>query len=469
MVNAPDLITRLARHRTLAAAPPGELAWLAAHGYLRKVERGEFVSRKAELLESLVIVLSGHFAIHVDRGAGPRKVMEWREGDVSGVLPYSRMTKPPGDAVMDEPGDVFLIHRDHFPEMIRECPTVTATLVHLMLDRARRFTSSDLHDEKMMSLGKLAAGLAHELNNPASAAARSARLLLDGLPDLEDTALALGAARLSGAQLMVVDRCRQACLSALPSALSPIERADREDALSAWLEGHGAHADAAAALVETAVTVTDLDALAATLDRSALNTTLRWMGAACSSRTLAGEVEKAATRIHTLVAAVKRFTYMDRTSVPEAIDLTISLSDSAALLLHKARTKSVGVTLDLAPTLPRVRAIGSDLNQVWTNLIDNALDAVGESGQVTIRAARQFDFVIVRIIDDGPGVPPEICERIFDPFFTTKPVGEGTGLGLDIARRLVRRNGGDIELESRPGRTEFRVTLPIASDNPNAA
>ena len=194
-MNASDLVARLAQHRTLGAAPREELAWLAAHGSLRHAKLGEFVSRRTELFETLVIVLSGHFAIHVDRGAGPRKVMEWGEGDVSGILPYSRMTRPPGVVVIDEAGDWFVIHRDHFPEMIRECPTVTATLVHLMLDRARRFTSSDLQDEKMMSLGRLAAGLAHELNNPASAAARSVRLLVEGLADLEDASRALGAAQ----------------------------------------------------------------------------------------------------------------------------------------------------------------------------------------------------------------------------------------------------------------------------------
>ena len=463
-MNASDLVTRLAQHRTLGTAPRRELVWLAAHGYVRHAERGEFVTRKTELLDTLIIVLSGHFDIQVDRGAGPRKVMEWGEGDVSGLLPYSRMTSPPGDSVIDEPGDLFMIHRDHFSEMIRECPTVTATLVHLMVDRARRFTSSDLQDEKMMSLGRLAAGLAHELNNPASAAARSARLLVDGLADLEGASRDLGAARLSEAQLAAVNRSRHTCLTNVPSALSPIERADREEAISTWLAAHGADPDAAAALVETAVTFEELDTLASALDRSTLNTTLQWIAADCSTRSLAVEVEKAATRIHDLVAAVKRFTYMDRTSAPEAVDLAISLSDSVALLLHKARKKSVGVAVNLEPNLSRVRAIGGDLNQVWTNLIDNALDAVAESGQVTITAVRHLDFMIVRIIDNGPGIPPKIHERLFDPFFTTKPVGQGTGLGLDIARRLVRRNDGDIEFESRPGRTEFRVTLPIASD-----
>ncbi len=461
-MDAPDLIDRLAQHRTLAEVPRGELAWVAAHGYMRHVECGEKITTMTEVIDHLVVVLTGHMAIRVDRGFGPRKVMEWGPGDVSGFLPYSRMGKPPGDGVVDEAGDLFLVHRDYFPEMTRECPALTTTLVHVMLDRVRRFTSSDLLDEKMMSLGRLSAGLAHELNNPASAAARSARLLAEGLAELEDAARAVGALRLKDIQRATLDRVLKACRSTVRSVLSPIERADREDAISVWLDKHWADPDAAAALVETDVTFADLDGLAAAFDGSSLNAVLRWIAADCSARTLTSEVEKAATRVHDLVAAVKRFSYMDQTRSPEAIHIASSLSDSVELLRHKARKKSVGISINIEPDLPPALAIGSDLNQVWTNLIDNAIDAAPESGRVEVSAARQLDFVIVSIIDDGPGIPEKDREHIFEPFFTTKPPGQGTGLGLDIARQLMRQNNGSIEVESRPGRTEFRVTLRVA-------
>jgi signal transduction histidine kinase len=349
--------------------------------------------------------------------------------------------------------------------MIQECPTITTALVHMMIDRVRRFTSNDLQDEKMISLGKLSAGLAHELNNPASAASRSARLLAQGLADLEEASRALGTARLTPAQHEIAQRSREACAPAA-AGLSPVERADREEAIASWLEAHGAPPDGASAFVDTALTFGDLDALAAALDGDTLNTTLRWLAADCSTRSLTAEVERSVTRIHDLVAAIKRFTYMDRTSAPEPVDLSISLNDTVALLQHKARRKSVRVSVTLEPDLPRVRAIGSDLNQIWTNLIDNAIDAVGEAGEVAITAAPRLGFVIVHILDNGSGIPPSLGQQIFDPFFTTKPVGQGTGLGLDIARRLVGRNGGDIEFESRPGRTEFRITLPVAGDPP---
>ena len=276
--------------------------------------------------------------------------------------------------------------------MIRECPTVTTALVHMMIDRVRRFTSNDLQDEKMISLGKLSAGLAHELNNPASAASRSARLLAQGLADLEDAARALGTARLTHGQLEIAQRSRTACVATATAGLSPVERADREEAIASWLEAHGAQPDAASALLDTALTFEDFDALAAALDGDTLNTALRWLAADCSTRSLATEVERSVTRIHDLVAAIKRFTYMDRTSAPEPVDLSISLNDTVALLQHKARRKSLRVSVDLKPDLPRVRAIGSDLNQIWTNLIDNAIDAVGEAGEVAITAGAASRF-----------------------------------------------------------------------------
>ncbi|HEY5618867.1 MAG TPA: ATP-binding protein [Vicinamibacterales bacterium] len=458
-----ELLIRLAQHRTIGAAPHDELAWLVAHGYVHHFEQGELV-RKGEPIQSLWVFLSGHFAFYLDRGLGPRKVAEWREGDVSGLLPYSRLTTSIGQGVVLEPSDVFMVDREHLPALIRECPVVTETLVHIMLDRSREFTSSALQDEKMASLGRVAAGLAHELNNPASAAARSAKLLSQTLTEAENTSRAIGAARFTEAQFEAIDRVRLGCVSAAPSALTPIERADREEALAAWLEGHHADPEAAVTLVDTGTTVDALETLAAAVQGEGLDAAVRWIAAGCTIRTLASDIEKAASRVHDLVSAVKRFTFMDRQQSPEPIDLNQGLRDSVALLLHKARRRSVGVTIDVDDNLPPVRAIGSDLNQVWTNLIDNAIDAAPDSGHVEITARRELSFVVVRVVDDGPGIPADIRDRIFDPFFTTKPVGQGTGLGLEIARRLVLRNQGDIDVESRPGRTEFRVSLPVATE-----
>jgi len=460
----PDLVSRLAAHRTLGAAPRHELEWMAAHGQLRHIPAGALVVKAGEPMDRLHVILSGGYWIRVNRGTGPRKVMEWHEGDVTGLLPYSRMTRAPGDVTADLPTEVVELNRDTFPALIRECHEVTAILVHAMLDRTRHFTSNELHAEKMASLGKLAAGLAHELNNPASAVVRSAKGLAECLVEAEKASLDLGAARLSAAQLAAVDELRHLCVGTIARAARPVlEQADREEAIAAWLDEHGVAIVAAQALADSAVTLVALDRAAALLDNSTLDLGLRWVAANCSAEMLVADIEVAATRIHGLVAAVKGFTHMDQANVPKVVDIRQGLADTVTVLRAKARSKGVNVNLAVEPDLPAVEGFGGELNQIWLNLIDNALDAVAERGQVEVAAGRVGRSLVVRVIDDGPGIPPEILDQIFDPFFTTKPVGQGTGLGLDIARRLVRRHEGEISVDSRPGRTEFRVTLPFGT------
>jgi signal transduction histidine kinase len=462
-LSTPSLVERLSAHRTLAPVPLHEIEWVARHGSLRRLDSGGVLTAKQGTVEGLHIVLNGYFSIHVDHGAGRRKIMDWRAGDVTGLMPYSRLLAPPGDVVAEESSEVLTVYRADMPEMIRECPELTAILVHVMLDRARHFTSSYLHDEKLVSLGKLAAGLAHELNNPSSAIGRSARELRSAFVRFDDASRSLGSAGLADAQIAVLQKVRDTCFATgVRSVLSPLEQEDREDSIARWLKAH--HADEAAAepLADTDVTFEMLDELAVSMQGPELNIALRWIGATCATRRLTIEIQQAATRICELVTAVKGFTQMDRASVPEPVDLGRGLLNTLAVLGSKAKGKSVGVTLNIEKDLPAVHGFGGELNQVWSNLIDNALDAVVEGGHIEINASRERDGVVVRVIDNGPGVPAEVRDRIFDPFFTTKPVGKGTGLGLDIVRRLIQRHNGQIELDSRPGRTEFRVTLPMS-------
>lgn len=456
-----ELMARLAQHRALGSAPASEHAWLVAHGTLQTHEAGAVMMRKGEHAQSVFVLLEGHIVIRVDRGAGAHKIFEWRGGDVGGLVPYSRGATPPEDTVVEERAEMLTVPKETFPQLTRDCPVVTATLVHAMLDRARMFTSSDLRDEKLISLGKLSSGLAHELNNPASAVVRSAKMLAGSLNASEDAARALGAARLSSDQLASIDAVRTLCVTPPPlEALSAVGRADREDAIADWLRDHGVSDSCAAPLAETGVTVAALDALATSVSGAALDAALRWLAAGCQVRALSGEIEAAGSRIYDLVAAVKGFSYMDRAPTAEPVDIRQGIADTLTMLGAKMRAKSVRVSVEVTNDLPRAHAVGAELNQVWMNLLDNAIDAVAVGGHVTISASRELDRVSVRIIDDGPGIPPEIRGRIFDPFFTTKGVGKGTGLGLDIVRRLLQRHAGEIAVESVPGRTEFQVRLP---------
>jgi signal transduction histidine kinase len=456
-----DLMDRLARHRLLSTIPQEQIAWVARHGTLRHLESGEVLTSKDGPVDGLHVVLDGHLSIYVDRGAGRRKIMEWRGGDVTGLLPYSRIVSPPGNVTAEEPTDLVTVYRSEMPQMIRECNELTAALVHVMLDRARHFTSSFLQDEKLVSLGKLAAGLAHELNNPASAIARSANALAAGMADADSSARRLGAASLSAEHIAAMETARDTCLAGEAGGRwSPLEQEDREHSIARWLTDRRIHGDRAEALAEEGATIEMLDQLARSLPSEALDTALDWIVVNVATRRMTAEIQESASRIHHLVDAVKGFTQMDRESVSEPVDIAQGLTNTLIVLRAKAKAKSVSLTLDVANELPFVRGFGGELNQIWFNLIGNAIDAVGESGSVEVTARRERDGVVVRVIDDGPGIPEAIRGRIFDPFFTTKPVGEGSGLGLDIVRRLVQRHNGQIELDSQSGRTEFRVILP---------
>ena len=465
MDNGTDsLVDRLAAHRVIGGAPRQELEWVAAHGRLRHLEPGEILTaRAAGFVEGLFIVLSGQFALHVDRANGRERIMEWHGGDVGGMLPYSRLQSPPGDSIVDQPTEIVVIHRDDLPELTRQCHQLTSTLVHIMVDRARHFTSSDLQAEKMVSLGKLSAGLAHELNNPASAISRSARALREAMTASEDTSRKLGALGLTDAKAEALDAVRRRCLgSAAPVVRSPLEQADREDEIGDWLAAHGADPAAGIALADTDISLSMLESLSAVLSGDELTASVRWLASACVTRHLADDIEQAGTRISGLIDAVKGFTRMDMNATAGPVDVVEGVSQTLAILKAKARAKSVSVTVTADPALPRALGVAGELNQIWANLIDNALDAVAESGHVAITAAVEGPYVVVRVIDDGPGIPPDVKRRIFDPFFTTKKVGEGTGLGLDIVNRIIRKQRGMIAVESEPGRTEFMVSLPLA-------
>lgn len=458
------LVERLANLKILKNVPRQELEWLVAHGKLSHYEAGKVFRPQDEALPGLTILLSGTVAIHIDRMGIQRRVMQWHAGDLTGALPYSRMVNPPGDTIVHEDAEIFEVDKEHFRAITRECPEFTAICVHTMLDRARHFTGRDFQDEKMASLGKMSAGLAHELNNPAAAAGRSAKRLAEQKNEAEDSARALFACGLNEAQLVALDEARAYCLMVPPSFLdTPLDRADRVDALAEWLEGHGGEMDQATALAETAMTVDGLEKLARVFEGETLLEALRWLAATASITSIAHELQDSTKRISDLVASVKGYTHMGQAAVAEPVNVARGLTDTSRLMASKIRDKNVTLRLELPPDLPSARAFGSELNQIWMNLLENALDAVSYGGEITVRAQQDYDTISVSVIDNGHGIPADIKSRIFDPFFTTKPVGAGTGMGLDIVRRLVFNQKGDIDVESQPGQTVFRVVLPVAT------
>src|SRR5574338_410527 len=435
--STPRLIRMLAGHDidTIAsfslfeAVPRAELEWLGARAEVQHLAADTILRDVGSSIDEMWIVLTGRAAVRVGKAAGGswRKFYDMGPGFVLGAMPYSRMHSAPARLVVEDDTTLVALHRSHFPDLVRECPELASALVHQMLDRTRSYRSAQLHDERLQSLGRLAAGLAHELNNPASAAASHARSLAPLLDDLRSASTALARARLTDEQLEAIDAVQRMCLATLP-AMSPLEAADREEAFADWLEAHGLDPLAAGALATADVHLAALDDLARLLPAETLGVAIRWAASDAAARHATAHITAATARVHALVSAVKGFTFMDREGVPDDVDVARGLADTVAVLESKARTKSVRVRVDAAGDLPPVHGFGSQLNQVWEKLIDNAIDAAPVGGTVTITAASRGASVLVSVIDDGPGVPEAHQGRIFDPFFTTKRVGSGTGL-----------------------------------------
>ena len=457
-----NLLDRLAGLPNIGEIPHEELKWLVSHGQFEVHNVGTVLGPKDIPLKKLWIIFSGCIAVRVDRGAGPKLVIEWRSGDVSGMLPYSRMIAPPGNNYVAEKCELLSINTVDFKEMIHLCPKFTAYTVHLMLDRARSFKSSDLQDEKLISLGKLAAGLAHELNNPASAVLSGAKMLLHELDKADIESRKFGATKLTDAQLNIIEKIRSIGFQkANAKTLSPIERTNREDQIFDWLVDHNLDPSYGESIAETSLTINELNELANLLPGDILSTSIQWIAVGITLNTIATDIEQSASRISDLISTVKRFTYMDNLGKSEKTDVEIGLRDTLRIVAAKVKLKNAAIELDIEEKLPPVRAAGSDLNQVWINLLDNALDAIGEDGQIKIRAYREHNRVMVSFSDNGSGIPQEIISKIFDPFFTTKLPGHGIGLGLDIARRIVSCYHGDINVQSQNGWTEFKVSLLV--------
>jgi len=343
-------------------------------------------------------------------------------------------------------------------------PLLVQRLVNIMTDRVREMTTIDQQQDKLMALGKLSAGLAHELNNPAAAATRAANDLIATLADLRAADLRLCQHELTPEQEIEIRSFEDNAIEHSTSAtqLNSLEQSDREELIASWLEEH--RIDEAwkisSNLVEGGIDADALESISGKLQASAFTDLLGRINAQLAVAKLANEIKASTARISELVGAIKEYTYMDQASVQE-VDIHKGLENTLLILKYKLRKKNIEVTRDYAEDLPHIKAYGSELNQVWTNLIVNAVDAMSEGGRLKVRTKREPVDLMVEIRDNGSGVPASVKSRIFEPFFTTKPVGEGTGLGLDTVARIVRKHRGNIRFESKPGDTCFQVRLPF--------
>ncbi|HBY58533.1 MAG TPA: hypothetical protein DEH78_01845, partial [Solibacterales bacterium] len=383
-------------------------------------------------------------------------------GAVTGALPHSRMVRYPRSARAVERTWLAKFPKVLFDDLLREIPELGPRLVNVMVDRAREATKNDQQHEKLLALGKLAAGLAHELNNPAAAAQRAVADLRGALKSLVQANVNLDERPLTTEQRSFLACAERETLEACGQALSlsPLERSDREEAVTAWLELHGVEQawSLAPALVEMDWTESDLDEVALRFSREDLPCVFLRLTATVAAGRLSAEIENSVTRVSELVKSVKEYSNMDQ-SAEQEIDVHQGIESTLTMLSYRLRGVTVKREFDRG--IPRIFAHGSALNQIWTNLIDNSVQAMNGAGELTLRTCRAPDAIVVEIRDNGPGIPEAVQPRIFEPFFTTKGVGEGTGLGLDTVRRIAAAHGGQVTFQSTPGDTRFQVRLPI--------
>jgi signal transduction histidine kinase len=385
-----------------------------------------------------------------------------RAGQMTGYLPFSRMKASGGQGFAVSPVWALLIHKSLFPEMLQAIPSMAQRVVSTLLDRVREVTRIEQQAEKLNALGKLAGNLAHELNNPASAAQRAASSLVTELRANRQNRFKLVNLCLSQEQIEAVQAWEREIFSRVipPDAQSATSIIVREEAIRAWLAALGAAQpwDIAPQLAEQDVSIADLEELESLLGGEATTVSLEYFARFLRTSRSVDTLVHSTARIFDLISAVKTYSYMDRAPILE-VDVPAGLD--ATLQMFQSRMTNVLITRDYQPGLPRISAYGSELNQVWTALIENALDALGNSGNLRITCRPEAEMLLVEIWDTGPGIPPELQDRIFEPFFTTKPPGQGLGLGLDNAMRIVRKHRGHLSVKSEPGSTCFRVRLPL--------
>jgi signal transduction histidine kinase len=445
-----------------------QLQWLCERGHVELIPAGP-VYAEGEEATCFYVLLEG--TVVMSRRVGADDVEVGRTSD-RGVYSGAWLAYM-GDRVPQvynasmravEPSRFFVLTASTFAELMNDWFPMAVHLLEGAFFGNKNWAQAIGQRERLLALGSLSAGLTHELNNPAAAAVRATAALRERVAGMRHKLGMIASGNWDRTTLVTLIRLQEEAADRVPKAqaLSPLEASDREDTIVDWLEDHGCHDgwQLAPTFVAAGLDTDWLDHVEAAVDPDTLESALRWLNYTVDTELLMNEIEDSTTRVSTLVGAAKQYSQLDR--APYQVVDVHELLDSTLLMLSGKIPPGITVVKDYDRSVPSIPAYAGELNQVWTNLIDNAVSAMGTSGVLTVRTGRDREFVFVEFGDTGPGVPPEIKERIFEPFFTTKGVGEGTGLGLDISWRIVvNKHHGDIAVESVPGDTRFRVRLPV--------
>ena len=452
--------SELLRVPAFADLPDDQLDWFLSQSQELNLKAGEVYAQQGTPADAMFVILAGQLQGRGERG-GETFIFDLEPGEVTGILPFSRMKTftVSGRALTESRALRF--PASLFPQLVQKMPELTQRLVGLMSDRIREVTRLEQQQDRLASLGKLSAGLAHELNNPASAAKRAASQLRHILKKIRDASLELGKRDLTSAQKSEIEKLEASFTQQDIVPPDSLTIADLEDQIDSLLRSHGQNDlwMLAAGLARRNIKPEVVESLFANLEGATARAALVRIAASVEIASLVHEIESSTSRISDLVCAIKEYTHMDQAPV-QNVDVVKSLETTLTILNHKLK-HGVVVQRDYQPLPLLVNSFGSELNQVWTNIIDNAIDAMHGNGELRIRTYRDDGCVVVEIGDNGPGIPAEVQPHIFEPFFTTKGVGEGTGLGLDTVQRIVKKHRGNIQVNSKPGDTRFQIWLPL--------
>ncbi len=453
--------SELLRVPAFAELPDDQIAWFLSQSEELHFKAGDTYSRQGDPADAMFVILDGQVELRGEIG-GEAIVISVSGGEVTGALPFSRMKQftVSGKAITDS--RVLRFPAALFPELVQRMPELTKRLVGLMSDRIRETTRFEQQRDRLAALGKLSAGLAHELNNPASAATRATSQLRTILKKIKDASLELGRRDLTPAQRAEIEKLEASFNQGNEPPPDALTMSDLEEQVDSLLRSHGQDDlwQLAADLARKNIKPEALESLFEVLGAGTARAALVRIAASLEIANLLNEIESSTSRISDLVRAIKEYTYMDQAPV-QNVDIVKSLETTLTILNHKLK-RGVVVQRDYQKIPLLVNSFGSELNQVWTNLIDNAIDAMAGKGELRVRTYREDNCVVIEIGDNGTGISPETKSHIFEPFFTTKGVGDGTGLGLDTVQRIVRKHKGNIQVTSKPGDTRFQVWLPLA-------
>ncbi|QHT70315.1 cyclic nucleotide-binding domain-containing protein [Rhodocytophaga rosea] len=457
------LIEELQAIPTFNGLPQQQLVWFVEHASIRQVEEDEKVFRKGEQADLMLIILKGAVQLLLEQNGQVLPISTIHKGDITGLLPYSQMKVAGATGIATQSTNLLIFHRNDFPALQETCPELVARLVTVMTSRIREFTKVQEQREKMLSLSKLSAGLAHELNNPAAAIVRTIAQIRKRLGKLPKKVKQLSRHQLTDEQLSAITKLIERKVRQTALKLSSLQQSEAEDELITWMEERQIEEPwcLAETFVKTGLHVEDLQAISQQVPASALSDVLDWVEMSLSNDCLLQEVEDSSSRISQIVDSVKVYTHMDQASDRQWVELHTGIDSTLLMMAHKLRSKNIEVVRQYGENVPPVRGIVSELNQLWTNLIDNAIDAMSVGGKLEIVTFHEGKMTVASFIDNGTGIVPEILSKIFDPFFTTKEIGKGTGMGLDISNRIAMNHNAVIRVESRPGRTQFSVNFPL--------